>query len=66
MKIITKTNKEFRIEGFLFHNAENLKNFIVTYIPLGSNVVTDGWAGHNFLIDLDSGYKHYTHNHDVG
>jgi hypothetical protein len=34
--------KDFRIEGVLSRDAETLKIFITTYIPLGSNITTDG------------------------
>ena len=54
------------MEGVLSLNAETLKNFITTYISLGSNVMTDSWAGDNFLYALDSGYTHYTHNRYEG
>ena len=51
---INNTTKDFRIEGVLSRNEDTLKKFIITYIPIGSNVSTDGWTGYTFLNSLDS------------
>ena len=53
---INNSIKDFRIEGVLSSDAETLKKFITTYIPIGSNVTTDGWNGYTFLNALES-YK---------
>ena len=38
---INNNSKDFRIEGVLNRDTFNLKNFIISYIPIESKVVTD-------------------------
>ena len=42
-----------------------LKKFIMKYIEEGNTIITDGWAGYNFLNNNPS-YNHITHIHGGG
>ena len=58
--------KEFRIEAAYTRDTATLKEFINTFIEPGNNIITDGWAGYNFLDQPNSGYIRYAHNHGGG
>ena len=63
---INNRTKDFRLEAVLSRDSETLKDFITTYVPRGSNIVTDSWMGYHFLDYPNSGYIHYSHNHGAG
>lgn len=60
---INDRTKDFRLEVFLKCDSETLKNFITTYVPRGSNIVTDSWMGYHFLDYPNYWYTHFSHNH---
>ena len=35
-------------------------------IPVGNNIVTDGWAGYDWMDQAESGYRRYRHIHSHG
>ena len=45
-------------------DADTLEKFIRRMIPEGNNIVTDGWAGYNWMDSDDSGYRRYQNIHD--
>ena len=63
---VNNNTKDFRLEGVLSRDSAILKKFVHKYIPQGNNIVSDQWAGYNFLDLPDSGYRHFSHNHGDG
>ena len=61
--IIDTESKDFRIEPVLNRDAETLKQFITRYVAKGNFIITDGWAGYDFLDINDSGYTRKKHAH---
>ena len=53
----------FRIVLTRERDAATLKRFITKFIPAGNNIISDGWAGYEWINNLNSGYRHYTHLH---
>ena len=62
---INTQTKEFRLEATLDRSEATLKKFIMKYIEEGNTIITDGWAGYNFL-NNNSSYNHITHIHGGG
>ena len=61
--IIDTASKDFRIEPVLNRDAETLKQFITRNVAKGNFIITEGWAGYNFLDSNDSGYTRKRHDH---
>ena len=64
--IINDITKDFHIEGSINREAWTLSIFIHKYVEFGNTIISEGWAGYNFLIDSNSGYSHITHIHQGG
>ena len=63
MLLIIKIKNEFRPETTTNRNSDTLKLFVEKYIGKGNTIVSNGWLGYAFLVHVNSGYAHDTHNH---
>lgn len=64
---ITNNNtKDFRLEGVLVRDSNTLEKFVTKFVPKGTHIVTDGWAGYNFINSPNSGYAHLSYNNGTG
>ena len=64
--LINNIIKEFRIEASFNRDATILSKFIYKYVEIGNTIVSDGWAGYNFLNSAESGFSHINHLHQGG
>ena len=64
--IINTITKKFRLELSFTRDASVLKNIIQKHIKKGNVIVSDAWAGYNWLSDAQFGYAHHVHNHGHG
>ena len=44
-------------------DTATLKRFITNFIPAGNNIISKGFTGYEWINNLNSGYRHYTHIH---
>ena len=58
--------KEFRIEASFNRDATILSKYIYKYVEIWNTIVSDGWAGYNFLNSAESGFSHIAHLHQRG
>ena len=63
---IETSSKKFRIEGSLSRNADTLNKFISKFVKSGNTIISDHWAGYDYLDRQDSGYVHIKFNHGRG
>jgi len=47
-------------------NSHNIEIFVKNHILPGTTIVTDGWAGYNFLDNEESVWPHEIYNHGAG
>ena len=64
--IINTITKKFRLELSFTRNATVLKTIIQKHIKRGNVIVSDAWAGYNWLSEAQYGYVHHIHNHGHG
>ena len=64
--VINNCTKQFRLEISKIRNSNVLKKFIFAYVKPGNIIVSDWWAGYDFLSENNSPYVHSVHNHGHG
>ena len=64
--LINLRTNDIRLEMVENRNNETLKKIIEKHVMNGNSVVTDSWAGYNFLDDANSRYYHIKYNHANG
>ena len=64
--LLETSSKKFRIEGSLSRNADTLNKFISKFVKSGNTIISDNWAGYDYLDREDSGYVHIKFNHGQG
>ena len=64
--IIDTENKNFRLSPTFSRDGDNLNNFISKHIEQGNHIITEGWAGYDFLERPNSGYQRIKHIHGSG
>ena len=64
--LINNSTKEFRIVASYKRDSLTLAAFIKKYIKTGNNIITDSWAGYNWIDSPASGYQHIKFNHGLG
>ena len=57
------TTKDFHVVVTKTRDSNILEKFIRKMISTGNNIVTDGWAGYEWIEDANSGYRRYSHIH---
>ena len=62
---INNKTKNFGLETVFTRNSDILKKFVYKYIEKGNTIVSDGWAGYNFL-NNNQDYNHIVHIHGGG
>lgn len=61
--LINLRNNDIRREFVENRSSETLKLIIEKHVKNGNTIVTDSWAGYNFLDYINSGYYHMKYNH---
>ena len=61
--IIESSTKKFPIEGTLQRKNDTLKKFISKFVKSGNIIITDNWAGYDYLDREDSSYVHVKYSH---
>ena len=56
-------SKDFHIVATKNRDAVTLETFIRRMIPVGNNIVTDGWPGYDWMDQANSGYRRFPHIH---
>ena len=64
--IINNVTKAIRLEISPIRDTNVLKAIIKTHIKSGNIVISDNWAGYNWLSNPASGYYHHVHIHGHG
>ena len=62
---LIRTN-DIRLELVENRSSETLKLIIEKHVMNGNIIVTDSWAGYNFLDYINSSYYHMKYNHANG
>ena len=63
---IETISRKIRIDILPERNSLNLEIFVKNHILPGTTIVTDGWAGYNFLDNEESVWPHEIYNHGAG
>ena len=64
--IIDTSSKVFRLKGSLSRNRDTLKKFISKLVKISNSIISDNWAGYDFLDRMDSDYTHIKFNNGIG
>ena len=63
---IETVSRKIRLDILPERNSQNLEIFVKNHILPGTTIVTDGWAGYNFLDNEESVWPHEIYNHGAG
>ena len=64
--IINNITKSFRSEDSLNRTENTLKKFIQTFVLTDNSIISNRWAGYQFLGSRDPDYQHVATIHSIG
>ena len=56
----------FRLVGTYSKDTDSLLNFLTKYVCPGNTIITNQWAGYEWLNNPQSGYSHISFHHGNG
>ena len=63
--IIDTASLDIRIEISFDRSTTTMEKIIYKYVEQGNIIISDLCPAFNFLDDINSGYRHITHNHST-